>query len=162
MEEPRTRLVTERTPRRYHPAVHVSISALILAFSAGACSDEEPANGVLDELAPTRADVAAQAGIEFPPSTTGFRLVRISGDQLDVTFQVVDEEVDDFAEGSGIELVDGERTIVHASPLWNVAVTAPLRGGTSDRDGVERSAEVVSEDGADTVRLTIRRIADSE
>lgn len=134
-------------------------AAAALAFSGGvavtSCSQDEPAPSALDQLAPTRDEVARAAGIEFPASTAAFRLVRLGPNQIDVTFTLDPADVDEFADGSGVELTHGERTIVHASPLWDVAVTNPVRGGTSTHDGIDRTVEVVDDGDVATVRLSL-------
>lgn len=143
--------------RRLAPALLVALMAPTLVVGAAACSTDDDASSVLDQVAPTKADVAAEAGIEFPSSTKDFRLVRVSGDQIDVTFTIAATDVDAFATGSAIDLQRGERTIKHASPLWDLAVPDDVRGGSSTEDGVGRSAEVVTDGDTATVRLTINR-----
>ena len=135
--------------------------ATLLMFGGGAVagcsSDDKETSSVLDQVAPTKSDVATAAGIVFPPSTTDFRLVRISGDQIDVSFTIAATDVNEFASGSGIELTSGERTITHASPLWDVAVSGEVQGGSSTRDQIGRNAEVLVEGDTATVRLSINR-----
>ena len=113
---------------------------------------------MLDQVAPTKADVAREAGIDFPSSTSGFRLVRISGNQIDVTFQIPVTAIGEFAKGSNLTLTDGERAITHASPLWDVAVTGALAGGSSKHRSVNRAVEVVPDGDTATVRLTVTKV----
>lgn len=140
---------------RLAPAILIAVTAPILVVGAVACSSDDDASSFLDQVAPTKADVAAEADIEFPASTKDFRLVRVSGNQLDVTFTVTAADVDVFATGSSIELKDGERSIQHASPLWELAVPDDVQGGVSTKDGVKRSAEVIPSGDTATVRLSI-------
>ena len=144
------------TAHRRVVALGATFLLVMAVLAGGACSsDDGDASGVLDQVAPTKADVAKEAGIEFPASVAGFRLVRLGAGQIDVTFTLAPGDVDDFARGSGIELEPDRRAIVHASPLWDVAVKNPLRGGESTRRGVKRSVEVVDEGGVERVRLTL-------
>ncbi|MFN8050190.1 MAG: hypothetical protein U0Q22_02010 [Acidimicrobiales bacterium] len=141
------------TPRS-RVAVLLAAAFLILPIS---CSSDDTASQPLDQVAPTKADVAREAGISFPASTAGFRLVRIAAGQVDLTFTVDLADVDRFAKGSGIELEDGKRVIMHASPVWDVAVTGEVRGGSSTKGTIRRDAEVVVENGVATVRLSLVR-----
>lgn len=147
------------TPRRGTAVLAVALT-LGVGPAITSCGDGEPDAGALEQLAPTRDEVARAAGIAFPPSTDGFRLVRLGANQIDVTFTIDPSDVDRFAEGSGFELVDDERTLVHASPLWDVAVTDPLRGGSSTHDGIARSVEVVESGDLTTVRLSLLQNAE--
>lgn len=134
-------------------------TAALLGFTpvvAGCSGDDDAPSGALDQVAPTKADLEREAGISFPPSMTGFRLVRISGEQLDVTFSITAADVDAFASGTGITLTPGKRTITHASPLWEVAIQGEFSGGTSTKDGVVRAAEVIPAGASATVRLTVQ------
>lgn len=140
--------------RRRSTAWAVAALTLIPTTVAGCASDDDPP-AALDQVAPTRADVARDAGVDFPESTAGFRLVRLGPNQIDVTFTVSPDDVESFASGTGVELTAGERAITHASPLWDVAVTAPLRGGSSTRNGIRRDVEVVDGGAIATVRLSL-------
>lgn len=144
---------------RFRRLLGTTMTTLALVAGVVACSADDDASttSVLDQVAPTKADIASQAGIEFPASTTGFRLVRISGNQIDVTFQLPLADVDAFARGSGLTLAAGERSITHASPLWDVAITGEFSGGSSNRDSIGRAAEVVPDGDTATVRLTITK-----
>lgn len=128
-----------------------------LAGAAGCSSGTDDASAVLEQVSPTKADISSEAGIAFPDSTADFRLVRISGRQLDVTFTVTADDVDAFASGSGITLADGQRVITHASPLWDVTIGDAMSGGSSTRNNLERSAEVVPDGDRATVRLTLTK-----
>ena len=137
-------------------------AACIAGWSvAGACSGDGTTSTVLDEVAPTKADIAREAAIAFPDSTADFRLVRVGPGQIDVSFTIETTDIAAFASGSGIELRSGERTLTHASPLWDVAVSGDVSGGSSERGGVDRSAEVVVDADRATVRLTIEPEAGS-
>lgn len=142
--------------RRRRCALAAALLVLVPATALVGCSsDDEPTS--LDQVAPTKADVARDAGITFPESTAGFRLVRLGTNQIDVTFTISPDDVDAFASGTGIELAAGERAIVHASPLWDVAVTKSLQGGSSTRNGIRRDVEVVDDGAVATVRLSLLR-----
>jgi hypothetical protein len=150
-----------RSSRRARHAVSV-ISAVVLGASlvlgSVACSgDDSSTDAVLDQVAPTKADVAAQADIDFPASTEGFRLVRISADQIDLTFTIATADIGAFSSGSKLTLTGGSRVITHASPLWDVAIVGEFEGGESVRNTVKRSAEVVPAGDRATVRLTLLR-----
>jgi len=146
------------------PSVRRRLTAAATAVLLGltpvvaACSgdDADTPSGALDQVAPTKADLEREAGISFPASMTGFRLVRISGEQLDVTFSITAADVEAFASGTGITLTPGQRAITHASPLWEVAIQGEFSGGTSTKAGVERAAEVVPDGNTATVRLTVK------
>lgn len=133
----------------------VGLAALVTAPLLASCSDDGAKDAPLDQVAPTKAEIADEAGIEFPSSTDGFRLVRISPSQVDVTFTLDPDQVDAFASGSGLELREGQRVIMHASPIWDLAVDGTVRGGSSVRDGVKRSAEVVADGDLARIRLTL-------
>lgn len=142
--------------RRRGGALAATLVVLVpTAALVGCSSDDQPT--ALEQVAPTKADVARDAGIVFPESTAGFRLVRLGNNQVDVTFTISPDDVDEFASGTGVELTVGERAIVHASPLWDVAVTKPLRGGSSTLDGIRRDVEVVDDGAIATVRLSLLR-----
>lgn len=128
---------------------------LIGATSCSSGTDD--ASPLIEQVAPTKADLARDARITFPASTADFRLVRISGSQLDVTFTIASADVDAFASGSGITLTEGRRVITHASPLWDVAVTGSMSGGSSTKGNLDRSAEVVPDGDRATVRLTVTK-----
>jgi hypothetical protein len=129
------------------------LTLLVLGGSVvpGCSSDDQETSSVLDEVAPTKSTWRPLPA-SSSPSTTDFRLVRISGDQIDVSFTIAATDVDEFASGSGIELTSGERTITHASPLWDVAVSGEVQGGSSTRNQIGRNAECWS-------RATPRRCA---
>lgn len=135
-------------PRAFVVGVVLAVAALVPT----GCSGDEPENATLDQVAPTKADVARDAGVVFPDSTRDFRLVRISGDQIDLTFTIDPADVEQFATDTGVELTEGRRTIAHASPLWDVAVTGDVSGGSSSRNGITRDVEVVA---PGTVRLSL-------
>lgn len=156
-------------PRARRLAAAFAITGCLLApVGCSGSDDDAESSTALQQVAPTKADVARDAGIEFPPSTADFRLVRIDADQIDVTFTARADEVDGFTTGSGIPIEAGRRTITHASPLWDVAVNEAVRGGSSRRDGLVRNVEVIgggdagaTPDATATVRLSIVRATPS-
>lgn len=141
------------TVRRRAAAALALLCVVPLACRGDDATSDDGA--VLQQVAPTKAEIAKDAGIVFPPSTSGFRLVRVGDEQIDVTFDAESAEIDAFAEQSGFTLEVGKRAIVHASPLWDVAVTVALRGATSEYGGVERGVEVIEDGEVATVRLTL-------
>jgi len=156
--------MTSTRPRRSRrgPGLWVAVAAtaaILAGFVVGCSSDDDASSdAALDQVAPTKADVAHDAGISFPASTSDFRLVRISADQVDVTFTVDAADVDAFATGSKLTLVPDQRVITHASPLWELTVEgAELRGATSASNGLTRDIEVIANGATADVRLSIRR-----
>ncbi len=130
-------------PRRWRGIV---ASALLLTASgvgasglAGCGSDDEAASvEVLSTLRPTKAMVARDAGIAFPPSTDGFRAARVGGD-LHVSFTIDADDADAFDERSGLHLAAGKRVITHSSPLWELNPSGEISGGASADSAVRRT-----------------------
>jgi hypothetical protein len=155
-------MTPRRSPRRARRFLLTAALAAVPLLLLPACSGDDDANdtagsAALDQVAPTKADVSHDAGVEFPASTADFRLVRIGADQVDVTFTLATTDVDAFASGSGIELTDGQRAITHASPLWDVAITGAVRGGSSSENGITRNVEVLAAGDRSSVRLSLVR-----
>ena len=145
-------------PRRWRGIV---ASALLLTASgvgasglAGCGSDDEAASvEVLSTLRPTKAMVARDAGIAFPPSTDGFRAARVGGD-LHVSFTIDADDADAFDERSGLHLAAGKRVITHSSPLWELNPSGEISGGASADSAVRRTVEVVTPGGAKAYEIT--------
>ncbi|MEZ5321540.1 MAG: hypothetical protein R2698_05620 [Microthrixaceae bacterium] len=128
----------------------------LASFAVVACgTDRSITSAGLDQVAPTRQDIARGAGIRFPTSTRDFRLTRIGRGQIDVSFVVATGDVDAFTAGSGVRLTPGRRAITHASPLWDVAVKGPVSGGSSAYRTVVRNVEAVPDGTTTTIRLSI-------
>jgi hypothetical protein len=113
------------------------------------CSDE-PTPDSLQTLALTKSSVAEGAGIEFPPSTQGFRLTKTPDGEIHLRFEMKTSERDQFASGSGLNLQAGKRQIQHSSPLWELALPGEFYGATSSARGIERRVEVVPGTQADS------------
>lgn len=104
-----------------------------------------------------QASVAELAGLSLPPGTADFLSARLDDDtQLDVTFTLDPAEEAAFLSGSGLgEPVEGERVILHSSPLWKLNADAPLRGVEDTSEGLRRRVELVAEDGRTRVRMVL-------
>jgi hypothetical protein len=104
-----------------------------------------------------QASVAELAGLSLPPGTADFLSARLDDDtQLDVTFTLDPAEEAAFLSGSGFdEPVEGQRVILHSSPLWKLNADAPLRGVEDTSEGLRRRVELVAEDGRTRVRMVV-------
>ena len=92
----------------------------------------------------------------FPASTAGYRSVQVGPRQLDITFTLPATDVAAFVDGSGLPaLADGERTMAHSSPLWELNPTEPLAGSRVERDGMAIAVEVIGDGDPRTVRASI-------
>ncbi len=107
------------------------------------------------------ATVEELTGLVFPASAEGFQSA-ITADltQLDVTFDIPESAEAEFLEASGLaEPVEGERKILHSSPMWKLNAgddDAVFRGVADETDQVRRAVELVSnDDGTTTVRIVI-------
>jgi len=137
--------------------------ALVLLGGGGDTDDADgpESGGERLDLAGTDADAVSElAGLELPDSTSDFLTARLDDDsQLDVTFTIDPGDVAAFLSGSGLaEPVEGERVILHSSPLWELNAEGAT-SGTVDTVGegasaVTRAVELVSE----TDRLRVRMV----
>ncbi len=110
------------------------------------------------------ATVEELTGLVFPASAEGFQSA-ITEDltQLDVTFDIPESAEAEFLEASGLaEPVEGERKILHSSPMWKLNAgddDAVFRGVADETDQVRRAVELVSnDDGTTTVRIVITAV----
>ena len=141
----------------------VVIAVVALLFIA-ACSDsEEPATTsttagpTLPFAAPSKDELGAATGIEFPDSLAEYRSVQLGPSQLDVTFTIPAGDLAAFVDGSALgPLLEGERVMAHSSPLWELNPDEAIRGAESERDGYLRSVEVLGDGDPLVVRLTVR------
>ena len=104
-----------------------------------------------------RASVSELAGLSLPPGTADFLSARLDDDtQLDVTFTLDPAAEAAFLAGSGLdEPAEGQRVILHSSPLWKLNADAPLRGVEDTSEGLRRRVELVAEDGRTRVRMVL-------
>lgn len=127
--------------RRRIPILLVAAAVL---YGGSACSGDDSVEGAVRPL--TRELIEEEAGIHFPESMHSFRLTSLQdGRQVDVSFQMDADDLDEFTTRSGITLTDGERVIPHSSPVWGTPDYGGVRvrGGTSTHGGVLRAVEVV-------------------
>ena len=103
--------------------------------------------------------VAELTGLSFPATTEKFQTAMAENrSQLDVSFTIPTADEAAFLSGSGLaEPVEGERTILHSSPLWKLnAEGGTIRGVADSTDTVNRAVELVPEgDGRTRVRIVI-------
>jgi hypothetical protein len=141
--------------------------ALLLFGGTDEDTDGSGSGGTTLELSDTDADsVSELAGLELPESTSDFLTARLDDDsQLDVTFTIDPAEEAAFLEGSGLARpVEGERVILHSSPLWELNAEGTVRGSAdgpgldgeeADPPRVRRAVELVEEGELVRVRLVI-------
>jgi hypothetical protein len=110
---------------------------------------------------PSQAVLAEAAGLNFPASVSGYRSVRITGSELNVSFTIAATDVDPFVSGSHLgALVANKRIILHSSPVWDLNPTGTVQSAVSRRRGIERGVEVVTsatDPTTDTVRLVVAK-----
>jgi hypothetical protein len=147
----------------------IALGGLVLVLFGGADEDTDGSGsgGATLELSDTDADsVSELAGLELPDSTSDFLTARLDDDsQLDVTFTIDPADEAAFVEDSGFaEPVEGERVILHSSPLWELNAAGTVRGAadgpgtegqSTDQPQVRRAVEFVGEGDLVRVRLVI-------
>ena len=107
------------------------------------------------------AEVERLTGLAFPATATKFQsAITETLTQLDVTFDIPESSEAEFIADSGLsEPVEGERTILHSSPMWKLNAgdeDATFRGTSDETDQVRRAVELVSNgDDITTVRIVI-------
>lgn len=128
-----------------------SVVTAAVLIGGSACSGDE--SGVDSDAssqagAPTKEQVERDASLHFPDSVTQFRLTSLSVGQIDVSFQMAADDVEEFATESGLDLVAGQRVIPHSSPVWGTPdyTVAEFSGAISTRNGVVRAVEVTAND----------------
>ncbi len=100
-------------------------------------------------------------GLTFPASMTRFQsAVADPATQLDITFDIpAADEAQFLADSELADPVEGERTILHSSPMWKLNADdedATFRGVADETDQVRRAVELVSDgDDTTTVRIVI-------
>ncbi len=108
---------------------------------------------------PSQAVLAEAADLSFPESVAGYRSVRVSNDELDVSFTIAAADLQPFVTGSHLgTLTANKRVINHPSPVWDLNPTGSVQSTVSERHGVQRAIEVVVSDTnptTDTVRLLV-------
>lgn len=124
-------------------------AALVVAAATTACGDEAGTTAL------TRNQIEERSGLTLPASVEGFRATRTTTDQLQVTATVTDADGTRLADDLGLEA--DRRVVTHSSPLWELNPSGTIRGGTSRHEEVERTVEVIDDDGA---RSTVRMILD--
>ena len=149
----RTRPSGFSTPRRFGKAFALTLMGLGVILPA--CSEDAAPPKALEQVSPTKAEVAKAAGFSFPASVSEFRLVRISGSNIQFAFRIAPGDVDAFASGSGLTLTQGKRVIGHASPVWELNPAGTFAGGVDTRNKIRREVEVVTNAGQDRVRISL-------
>jgi hypothetical protein len=137
------------------------------ADDAAGDTDGSASGSATLDLSDTDADAVSElAGLGLPESTSDFLTARLDDDsQLDVTFTIDPAEEAEFVEGSGLpQPVEGERVILHSSPLWELNTEGTVRGsadrpdpggGSTDQPRVRRAVELVEEGDLVRVRLVV-------
>lgn len=132
----------------------------------GGDPDGAGTGGPSDDLLPLPLEDTSQAaieeltGLDLPDGAAEFLTARLDDDrQLDITFVLPADAVDEFVSASGLpELAEDRRVVIHSSPLWrlNPDEGTSLVGG-SDRFGdVQRSVELLtSPEGTVRARVVI-------
>jgi hypothetical protein len=147
----------------------VPVAAVVLAGVAlwlivtddgdGSTRGDEPAaaDAPLQLEDSSQASVEELSGLDFPDSASEFLSAQLEvGSQLDITAIVPPAEEAAFLAASGLAApVEGERVITHASPLWDLNPSEPIRGVSDRHAGVHRAVELVEEDGSVRVRAVI-------
>ncbi len=124
--------------------------------SDDAAGDTTTTTAALPFDSPSKDELADATGLVFPDSVAGYRSVQLSPGQLDVTFTLPAADVDAFLEDSDLPpLTDDERTLAHASPLWELNPTDTYAGTATSRDGISIALETVGSGDPVTVRLTV-------
>ncbi len=98
------------------------------------------------------------SGIDVPDGAADFLSARLDGDrQLDVTFTIPPADLGRLVSASGLPPVtEGNRVILHSSPLWKLNPGTPLSGVADVREDVNRALEVTPEGDRLRVRLTLQ------
>jgi hypothetical protein len=162
-------LVTRRGPVTVLSGVAISV---VVALGAAGCS-KSPTAGTSGATttttgqslpfqgSPSQAVLAEAAGLNFPTSVSGYRSVRITGSELNVSFTIAAADVDMFVSGSHLgTLTANKRIILHSSPVWDLNPTGTVQSAVNSRRGVERGVEVVTsatDPTTDTVRLVVAK-----
>ena len=160
-----SRRVGPARPRRAVAAALVVALLVALTATVLGCSDDggdtttATSDGTPPTLAvdtPSKDELSAATGLVFPPSTAGYRSVQLGPGQIDVLTTMAASEVDAFVEGSDLPaLTDGQRTIAHPSPLWELNPTGGSAGTSATRDGVSIAVEVVGDGDPRAVRVSV-------
>lgn len=127
--------------RRRIPAL--LLTAAVLIGGSGCSGDDSDSDGSTS-TAPSREAIERDAALSFPDSMTGFRLTSIAEQQIDLTFQLPADDVEEFASESDLELAPNVRAVTH-SPLWqnSFEIAGNFEGAVSEKNGVRRAVEVV-------------------
>ncbi len=104
--------------------------------------------------------IESLSGIDVPEGAADYLSARLDGDrQLDVTFTVTPEQLAGFISSSGLPPVtEGNRVILHSSPLWKLNPGTPISGVADIRDATNRAVEVTPEGDRLRVRITLQAI----
>lgn len=129
--------------------------------SGGNTQNSSPGNDVGDSTTQATLpsmDMTAEAlselsGLVFPDDIEDFRSVALDDDlQYDLTFIMSESAVDTFVEESGLPaLTEGQRALIHASPLWdlNPPDGATISSSQDRYEDVNRAVEVIAAGTAD-------------
>ncbi len=104
--------------------------------------------------------IESLSGIDVPEGAADSLSARLDGDrQLDVTFTITPEQLAAFISSSGLPPVtEGNRVILHSSPLWKLNPGTPISGVADIRDATNRAVEVTPEGDRLRVRITLQAI----
>jgi hypothetical protein len=131
----------------------------------GSSSDDTPGggtttSGTLPFDSPSKDELADATGLSFPASIAGYQSVQLSPGQLDVTFTLAAADVEGFVADSDLpEPTEGDRTLAHASPLWELNPTDTFAGTEATRDGVTIAVEIVGSGDPRTARVSVTTAA---
>jgi len=165
-------------PPRTAPAVPspgrlLILALLLIGLVVGGClvltgGDDGPADTTLPSR-PTStlplgdlsvAGIESLSGIDVPEGATDYLSARLDGDrQLDVTFTITPDQLASFVASSGLPPVtEGNRVILHSSPLWKLNPGTPISGVADLREGTNRAVEVTPEGDRLRVRVTLQAV----
>ncbi len=144
--------------------------AVWLVFFQGNSGDTEGADsaggdaGALVLSDTSLETVAEEVGFVFPESTEEFLTAQPdSRSQMDLTFTMDPADAEAFLEGSGFPpAVEGQRLILHSSPLWELNPDSEVSSATDTHEGIARTVEFTEEEGRTRVRIVLVKAPDTE
>lgn len=133
--------------------------------SGGTDATDATPGGTADGSAPavtlplqdtSQAAVEDLTGLVLPAGTADFLTAQLDdGTQLDVTFTIPVAAADSFVSASGLPTpVEGDRVVIHSSPLWKLNPEGAIRGALDTSGQVSRAVELVPE-GTDRLRARV-------
>ena len=133
--------------------------------TGGTATTDATPDGTADGSAPavtlplqdtSQAAVEELTGLVLPAGTADFLTAQLEdGTQLDVTFTIPAAAADAFISASGLPTpVEGDRVVIHSSPLWKLNPEGTIRGALDSSGQVTRAVELVPE-GTDRLRARV-------